>query len=78
MEKFSRRATAREEDLVPALHNAIREDKIFPVIFSSGLATFGADRSWISSSTTPGAFRARVVQGEVAAGGNGDAPKRHE
>jgi len=22
-----------EEDLIPALHNAIREDKIFPVIF---------------------------------------------
>ena len=29
--------TLAEEDLVPALHNAIREDKIFPVSLASGL-----------------------------------------
>lgn len=44
MEKFFEAGTLGEEDLVPALHNAIREDKIFPVIFSSGLGNIGADR----------------------------------
>ena len=44
MEEFFEKGTIREEDLVPALHNAIREDKIFPVLFSSGLGNIGADR----------------------------------
>jgi elongation factor G len=39
MEEFFEKGTIPEEDLVPALHKAIREDKIFPVLFSSGLAT---------------------------------------
>ena len=37
MEEFFEKGTIPEEDLIPALHNAIREDKLFPVIFSSGL-----------------------------------------
>src|SRR5258708_20936882 len=44
MEEFFEKGTIPEEDLIPALHNAIREDKIFPVIFSSGLGNVGADR----------------------------------
>ena len=44
MEKFFEAGTLGEEDLIPALHNAIREDKIFPVIFASGLGNIGADR----------------------------------
>ena len=78
MEKFFEEGTLAEEDLIPALHNAIREDKIFPVIFSSGLGNIGADRSWISSSTTR--LRLRSMSGCRArrADGNGDAPKRHE
>jgi len=36
MEKFFEAGTLGEEDLIPALHNAIREDRLFPVIFSSG------------------------------------------
>src|SRR3984957_11995098 len=43
MEEFFEKGTIPEEDLVPALHNAIREDKIFPVIFASGLGNIGAD-----------------------------------
>ena len=34
MEEFFDKGTIPEEDLIPALHNAIREDKIFPVLFS--------------------------------------------
>ena len=77
MEKFFEAGTLGEEDLIPALHNAIREDKIFPVIFSSGLGNIGADRVMdFIIDYTPAPSEHEWVQGE--AGGNGDAPKRHE
>jgi elongation factor G len=77
MEKFFEAGTLGEEDLVPALHNAIREDKIFPVIFSSGLGNIGADRVMdFIVDYTPAPSEHEWVQGE--SGGNGDAPKRHE
>ena len=77
MEKFFEEGTLGEEDLIPALHNAIREDKIFPVIFSSGLGNIGADRVMdFIVDYTPAPSEHEWVQGE--AGGNGDAPKRHE
>src|SRR5260221_12966390 len=44
MEEFFDKGTIPEEHLVPALHNAIREDKIFPVLFASGLGNVSADR----------------------------------
>lgn len=44
MEEFFRVGTLPQEHLVPALHEAIREDKIFPVLFSSGLRNVGSDR----------------------------------
>jgi elongation factor G len=79
MEKFFEAGTLAEEDLVPALHNAIREDKIFPVIFSSGLGNIGADRVMdFIVDYTPAPSEHEWVQGEIGAGGNGDAPKRHE
>ena len=79
MEKFFEAGTLAEQDLVPALHNAIREDKIFPVIFSSGLGNIGADRVMdFIVDYTPAPSEHEWVQGEIAAGGNGDAPKRHE
>jgi elongation factor G len=77
MEKFFDAGTLGEEDLVPALHNAIREDKIFPVIFSSGLGNIGADRVMdFIVDYTPAPSEHEWVQGEAAS--NGDAPKRHE
>ncbi len=79
MEKFFEAGTLSEEDLVPALHNAIREDKIFPVIFASGLGNVGADRVMdFIVDYTPAPSEHDWVQGEPAASGNGDAPKRHE
>ena len=79
MEKFFEAGTLGEDDLVPALHNAIREDKIFPVIFSSGLGNIGADRIMdFIVDYTPAPSEHEWVQGEIAAGGNGDVPKRHE
>ena len=44
LEEFFEKGTIPEQDLIPALHNAIREDKLFPVIFGSGLGNIGADR----------------------------------
>jgi elongation factor G len=77
MEKFFEAGTLGEQDLVPALHIAIREDKIFPVIFSSGLGNIGADRVMdFIVDYTPAPSEHEWVQGE--SGGNGEAPKRHE
>src|SRR5579863_5947252 len=79
MEKFFEAGTLGEEDLIPALHNAIREDKIFPVIFSSGLGNIGADRVMdFIVDYTPAPSEHEWVQGEAAASGNGEPPKRHE
>ena len=79
MEKYFEAGTLGEEDLIPALHNAIREDKIFPVIFSSGLGNIGADRVMdFIVDYTPAPSEHEWIQGEAAASGNGDAPKRHE
>jgi elongation factor G len=79
MEEFFEKGTIPEEDLIPALHNAIREDKLFPVIFSSGLGNVGADRVMdFIVDYTPAPSEHEWVQGEAASSGNGDAPKRHE
>jgi elongation factor G len=79
LEKFFDQGTLGEEDLVPALHNAIREDKIFPVIFSSGLGNIGADRVLdFIVDYTPAPSEHEWVQGEAATSTNGDVPRRHE
>jgi elongation factor G len=44
MEEFFREGTIPEQHLIIALHEAIREDRIFPVLFSSGLRNVGSDR----------------------------------
>ena len=43
MEEFFEKGTIPEEDLVPALHEAIREDRLFPVLFTSGTTSTGID-----------------------------------
>ena len=79
MEKFFEAGTLGEEDLIPALHNSIREDRIFPVIFSSGLGNVGADRVMdFIVDYTPAPSEHEWVQGEAPASGNGDVPKRRE
>jgi elongation factor G len=77
MEEYFEKGTLPEEDLVPALHNAIREDRIFPVIFSSGLGNIGADRVMdYIVDYTPAPSEHEWVQGEAPA--SGEAPRRHE
>jgi elongation factor G len=79
LEEFFEKGTIPEEDLIPALHNAIREDKIFPVIFGSGLGNIGADRVMdFIVDYTPAPSEHEWVQGEVASSSNGQPPRRHE
>jgi len=43
MEEYFEKGTIPEEHLISALHEAIREDRIFPVLFSSGLTNMAMD-----------------------------------
>jgi elongation factor G len=43
MEEFFREGTIPEDHLITALHEAIREDRLFPVLYTSGLRTVGTD-----------------------------------
>jgi elongation factor G len=43
MEEYFEKGTIAQEHLIAALHEAIREDRIFPVLFSSGLANMALD-----------------------------------
>ena len=43
MEEYFETGTLTKEHLIAALHEAIREDRIFPVLFSSGLANMAVD-----------------------------------
>ncbi|HVO79472.1 MAG TPA: elongation factor G, partial [Terriglobales bacterium] len=76
MEEFFEKGTIPEEHLIPALHEAIREDKIFPVLFASGLGNIGADRGMdFIVDYTPAPTERGTVQGEVTSG-NGEPPTR--
>jgi elongation factor G len=43
MEEFFEKGTIPEDHLIAALHEAIREDRIFPMLFSSGQANMALD-----------------------------------
>jgi elongation factor G len=78
MEEFFDKGTIPEEHLVPALHNAIREDKIFPVLFASGLGNVSADRLMdFIVEFTPAATEHDAVRGE-ATSDKGEPPVRKE
>ncbi|HEX3322587.1 MAG TPA: elongation factor G [Terriglobales bacterium] len=76
MEEFFEKGTIPEEDLVPALHEAIREDRIFPVLFTSGLGNVGVDELMdFIVDYTPAPTEREPIKGEVKAG-NGEPPVR--
>jgi elongation factor G len=78
MEEFFDKGTIPEEHLIPALHNAIREDKIFPVLFASGLGNVSTDRLMdFIVDFTPAATEHESIRGEVTSG-NGEPPARKE
>ena len=76
MEEFFEKGTIPEEHLIPALHDAIREDRIFPVLFASGLGNVAADHVMdFIVDYTPAPTEKGAVRGEVTSG-NGEPPAR--
>jgi elongation factor G len=76
MEEFFEKGTIPEEHLIPALHDAIREDRIFPVLFASGLGNVAADHVMdFIVDYTPAPTEKGTVRGEVTSG-NGEPPTR--
>ena len=77
MEEFFNTGTIPEEHLIPALHEAIRDDKIFPVLVSSGLGNVGTDHLLdFIVDYAPTATEHKAVQSEPDASGNGHAAER--
>ncbi len=69
MEEFFESGTIPEEHLVPALHEAIREDKLFPVLFTSGLGNIGVDELMdFIVDYTPAASEHHAITGWTAEG----------
>ena len=76
MEEFFDKGTIPEEHLVPALHEAIREDRIFPVLFASGLGNIGADELMdFIVDYLPAPTERQPLRGQVTTG-NGEPPSR--
>jgi len=76
MEEFFEKGTIPEEDLVPALHEAIREDKLFPVLFTSGLGNIGVDELMdFIIDYTPAASEHHAITGQPVSG-NGEPVAR--
>ena len=76
MEEYFEKGTIPEEDLVPALHEAIREDKLFPVLFTSGLGNIGVDELMdFIVDYTPAASEHHAITGQPV-GGNGEPVAR--
>lgn len=77
MEEFFEKGTIPEEHLIGALHEAIRDDRIFPVLFASGLGNIGSDHilDFLSTYAPTAAERPPVklqtVAHAAAAAGNG-------
>src|SRR5271154_1065177 len=85
MEEYFAEGTIPEDHLVAALHEAIREDRIFPVLFASGQANIGNDRlleflrvyapapvERVPVAARANAIHATVGNGQASAGWNSD------
>ncbi|HLW55525.1 MAG TPA: elongation factor G [Candidatus Angelobacter sp.] len=77
MEEFFDKGTIAEEHLIPALHEAIRDDKIFPVLFTSGLGNIGTDHLLdFVVDYCPTAAEHAAVHAAPDASGNGHSAER--
>ena len=79
MEEFFAVGTIPEDHLIAALHEAIREDRIFPVLFTSGQANIGVDRLldflrvYAPAPVERAPVAARATANHAMVGGNGHA-----
>ncbi len=84
MEEFFREGTIPEEHLIAALHEAIREDRIFPVLYASGLRNVGTDhlldffKDYVPAPTEREAVAARGKAKTTANGVNGNGAEHDE
>jgi elongation factor G len=77
MEEFFDKGTISEEHLIPALHEAIKDDRIFPVLFASGLGNIGSDHLLdFVVDYFPTASEHAAVQATPDSSGNGAAAAR--
>ena len=78
MEEFFAQGTIPEQHLITALHEAIREDRIFPVLFASGETNIATDhlldflKVYAPAPVEREAVAARAVLQAVSAHGNGE------
>jgi elongation factor G len=76
MEEFFEKGTIPEDHLIAALHEAIREDRIFPVLFSSGQANIALDhlldfiKVYAPAPTERAPFSVRKSAAVAASGGS--------
>jgi elongation factor G len=78
MAEFFEKGTIPEEDLIPALHDAIKEDRIFPVLFASGLGNIGTDHLMdFVVDYFPTAAEHATVSEAPDPSGNGHHAERH-
>ncbi len=82
MEEFFAEGTIPEQHLITALHEAIREDRIFPVLFASGLGNVATDHlldfikvyAPTPAERAPIAVKSPALQAVAAnGGGSGDS-----
>jgi elongation factor G len=74
MEEYFEKGTIPEEHLITALHEAIREDRIFPVLFSSGLSNMALDHLLdFIKAYTPAPIEREPIAGKTP-GAAADAP----
>ncbi len=81
MEEYFAEGTIPEQHLITALHEAIREDRIFPVLFTSGAANIATDHlldffkvyAPAPIERAPIAVRTAAMASASNAGGNGGA-----
>ena len=77
MEEYFEKGTIPEDHLIAALHEAIREDRIFPVLFSSGLGNMATDhlldfiKVYTPAPVERAPFAVRTPAMAVAGGGSG-------
>ena len=76
MEEFFDKGTISEEHLVSGLREAVRERRIYPVLFASGLGNIGSDRLLdFIIDYLPSAIQRAAVKGAPSSG-NGEPPQR--
>jgi elongation factor G len=80
MEEFFREGTIPEHHLISALHEAIREDRIFPVLYASGLRNVGSDhlldflKVYAPAPTEREPVAARGIRQAIASNGTSEIP----